>query len=148
MKVKLTMEFDIPESHYKDAEEDKNIKPEDLFKHEFAYVKQSIVSQFINYNRCAHLCDAMDWMVSDSPNKQEHTDSHREWITILDNAEKTMKIEPVFGLSFEEFKRQFDEMMANITDEELVAEFKAMGCDVEIRKDTYGDDIIPEHIKY
>lgn len=142
------MEFDIPESHYKDAEEDKNIKPNDLLNHQMSFIRQFIFSGFINHCRCSHLCHAMDWMVSDSPNKEEHTNSHREWIKIIDEAEKTMEIKPHVDVALEDFKRRFDEMMANVTDEELITEFAAMGCDVEIRKDTYGGDIIPEHIKY
>jgi hypothetical protein len=35
-------------------------------------------------------------------------------------------------MDLEDFKKRFDEIMRNTTDEELVAEFKAMGCDVEI----------------
>lgn len=141
------MEFDIPEENYRDVEDD-GMNSLDRFNKELGFVKQFIFSGFVNHSRCSHLCHAMDWMVSDSPNKQEHVDSHREWIRLLDEAEKTMKIEPKVGISFEELKKRFDEMMANTTDEELVAKFEALDCEVEIRKDTYGDDIIPEDLKY
>lgn len=121
MKVRLTMEFDIPESHYKDEEADKDIKPNDLLKHEMGFIKQFIFSGFIGHCKGSHLCHAMDWMVSDSPNKQEYVDSHREWIRILDEAEKTAILEPDPAIALQDFKRRFDEMMANVTDEELVA---------------------------
>lgn len=35
-------------------------------------------------------------------------------------------------MNLEDFKNKFDEKMLNTTDEELVAEFKALGCNVEI----------------
>ena len=37
-------------------------------------------------------------------------------------------------MNVEDFKKRFDDAMSNMTDEQLIQEFKDMGCDVEIRK--------------
>lgn len=37
-------------------------------------------------------------------------------------------------MNLEKFKKEFDEMMDNMSDEELVQEFTNMGCNVEIKK--------------
>ncbi len=142
MKVKLTMEFDIPEDNYKD-DEDSELDVFDRHKIELEFVRQFIFDGFVNHSRCAHLCDAMDWMDSDSPNKHDHLHDHREWIKILDEAEKTLKIEPL-PMKFEDFKEEFDKALSNISDEELISGFASIGCDVEIRKDVYGGTSLEE----
>ena len=140
MKVRLTMDFELPEHYYRDDKEDQNIDPNKLGGHHLSFIRDEIFRSFINYSKCCHLADAMDWMVSDSANKQEHVDYHREWVRILDESEKTMKMEIPFN--FKDFKKEFDERLAKITDQELIQQFADLGWGVNKLNDEETDTSI------
>lgn len=133
MKVRVTIELDIPESLYRDDVEDAGMDEKDLPKHHLGFVKDSIFTNFISYAQCKHIESALEWMTSNSETKQFHIDDHKLWHSIISEGEKTLKIEPVFDI--EKFRKQFDELMGSFTDEELVEEFRKLGCNVEIKKD-------------
>ncbi len=95
MKVLLTMELDIPESYYKDDEEDRDISIDDLPKLHIDFVKEEIFRSFVNFANCKHLEETLKWMVGDSPFKQEIVDDHKRWSKIIQESEKTIKITPL-----------------------------------------------------
>jgi hypothetical protein len=93
MKVKLEMEFDVPEEHYKDDKEDRNILDiSELQNHHLGFVRQCIFDEFTNYAHVNHLTSVMTCLVSSN---LEGAISHRKWANIIGDALKTVKLAPI-----------------------------------------------------
>ncbi len=95
MKVKLSMELDIPEKYYRDDEEDKNISPTDLPKLHISFVRDEIFRNLLQFSQVQHLVVAMRWMKENSPSAQSIVAEHNNWADIINESIKTFKVEPI-----------------------------------------------------
>lgn len=102
MKVKLTMELDIPDGYSSDG-----------VKHEgdyvpgiswpMAFIHQTVFDNFINHSICSHNQDAFRYMIKIEENAmpaskdmlQHIVDRHNKWADIIRNAESTLKLEEI-----------------------------------------------------
>lgn len=89
MKVRLTIDLDIPEGYYRCDEEDANVSSKDLPKHHLDFVKEAVYRSFINFAKCQHLVEALEWSARKNTDMR---DEHCEWAEIITQGEKTLRI--------------------------------------------------------
>lgn len=90
MKIKLSIELDIPEDVYRDDVEDSHIKPENLESHHMRFVNDAVFDNIINFAYLQHLLAAMDAMKDKNILIEIE---HKKWAKLI--GDSSMKIEKI-----------------------------------------------------
>lgn len=102
MKVKLTMELDIPDVYSNDGKNHEGCYVPGI-SWPMAFVQQTVFDNFVNHAICSHNRDACRYMIKIQENAMPESkevfqyivDRHSEWADIIRNAESTLKLEEI-----------------------------------------------------
>ena len=98
MKVKLTMEIDVPDELLEgDSDEPSGFNPDWGYSWEFAFAKEEVFRNVVTYSMQNHAVDYMDYQFAPNATSTDKAIAlhHKNWKEIIEKACETMKLEEI-----------------------------------------------------